>query len=412
MGKNRKNRKNNASASASKTRDDGMTDGVYMNDISEGESLKDDNPMYGSSSDQSLINAILNKAEKEKGGLSEEEIFGKDKDAPDKVCPKCGMELLGNSNYCIGCGMTVKPVKKGDDGKGDSLYDGYFHKGAGYGGGNAYVAREEALKKRRKKKKKNILEEDGLSGFLLRLIGITAGVLIGILVLRWYYAPKAQDITLYRECQVTKLANIKTISAGVPVTGINIVQNDKNDKNGKNGQAGLNGSNQNGSAQTGSSTANSTANSNAESKAKKKNQFFYGTFEVHAMGDRVEWMEETEEWDITGLEPNDVTYVINNLNILYEVYQNYIFMDYELTREETKVVMHFAYHNLNLPDNVKAMAQLGIIDRDAMEGKSGKEYFSYEKTLAELDFQGWNVDLPDGMIQTTPEAEKEQAYDQ
>ena len=306
-----------------------------------------------SNSDQALIRAILDRAEEKQGGLSEEEIFGKSADASKKVCPKCGMELVGKSNYCIGCGITVNPAQKNDDGSTDLLYDGSFFKGAGYGGGNAYVAREEALKKRRKKKKKNVLEEDGLSGFLLRFFGVMMGFLIGIFVLRWYFAPKAQDITFYRESKVTKIAHVKTISAGVTMARDSLVQKDKN------------GSFNDGKVQTGSTTANSTA----ASKERQKNQYFYGTYEIHATGDHVEWMEETEEWDITGLEPNDVSYVINNLNILFEEYQRYIFIEYELTREETKVVMHFVYHNLNLPDNVKTMAGLGVIGSEAVEGQ-------------------------------------------
>lgn len=37
---------------------------------------------------------------------------GDDKDKDVMVCPQCGMPLMGEERYCMGCGMNVQPVSK------------------------------------------------------------------------------------------------------------------------------------------------------------------------------------------------------------------------------------------------------------------------------------------------------------
>lgn len=349
-----------------------------MEDVSEGASLGDADPSYGSSPEQSLINAVLADANSGKKELSEEEVFGRKENDLGGVCPKCGMLLVGKSNYCMGCGMTVTPVSQNGKAEGEAKFDGAYLKGAGYGGGNAYVAREEEIKKRReKKRKKNLLEEDGLARFLLCFLGITVGVVVGVFLLKWYFAPKEQDIRLYREMKSTEYTGIFNIQTITP--------KDAEDSSGKD--------------KSGQSSRNSGGSLYGK---KKKNQYFYGTYDIHAMGDHVEWLEETEVWDIQDIDPNDVTYVINTLNLRYQEYQKYVFMDYEFVLEETRLVVHFAYRNLNLSDNVKTLVRLGVISEEVMDGIMGKEYISYLRIPKVLETEGWTRNMPEAMMTPTP----------
>lgn len=389
MGKNKKKPQKNSKANPKEiakvskpSRDSGETEGVHMVDVSEGDSLSDDNPMYASYDDNFLINAILSKDQEEKTPKATEDfIFGKKEDDPDKVCPTCGMPLVGKSNYCMGCGRNVNPVAKDSS----STYDGAYIVGAGYGGGNAYVAREEALKKRRKKNK-NISNETGLTGLLLKVFGVVLGFVIGIFVLRWYFAPKDISSTLYREVKVTKLANVRSIAAGVKTLS----------KDSNTNSAG-------GKKQNRQDAVDEPETPVVSAEQKHRNQHFYGTLHITAKGDRLLELEEEEIWDITGLDPNDVSYVINNINYQYEAYLNYIFIDYEIVREENKVTLYLRYRNLDIPGNVKNMVDLGVFGQEEMDGPAGKEYFSLRKAAAILTDEGWSEDMPKEMITPPPE---------
>ena len=211
--------------------EDGAAEAISMVDVDQGESLSDDNPSYGSYADNMLINSILqNDPAEGDRAASESLVFGKKSYDDSKVCPNCGMPLVGKSNYCMGCGKNVDPIKGSETSGRANPYDGAHIDGVGYGGGNAYVAREEALKKRRKKRKRNILEENGLAGFLMKFFGIVAGFIIGFLVLKWYFAPEDVAMTLYREAKVAKIANVKSIAAGTKSDSLDIF--------GRNGKTG------------------------------------------------------------------------------------------------------------------------------------------------------------------------------
>lgn len=349
---------------------------------------RDENSLVDADADDYLINYLLTPSEKE-DEVAAGEVFVDQSDDSDKVCPKCGMPLV--DRYCMGCGMNVKPVTENRTNHGSLAYSGAYVKGSGYGGGNAYVAREKALY-RKPKKKKNILEENGLAGFFLIFIGVAAGFLIGIFVLKMYFAPKSAEVILYREAKVTEIAGIKTIKAGksnpfeVPLE--DLTQKDGKKTSGKGNQTtdanGMGGTN----SASGQSSSTQKINRNPQ------NEFFYGKLTIQALGNKVVSMEEFEEWDTTGIDPNDVTYVINNLNHLYEKYQYQFFVENEITQEDKMVKVHFVFRNLDLQENRKALISLGVIDEMVTAGPEGREYISLEKLQEALDADGWSLKNP------------------
>lgn len=410
MGKKKRKVQNNSKESPEKKavaqavpdENDGQTEAVSMVNLEEGSSLSDDDPSYGSYDDGLLINAILKENPDDGLAASEDLVFGMRPADADRVCPNCGMPLVGKTNYCMGCGKNVDPLTgTGGPGVGNP-FDGSYIKGMGYGGGNAYIAREEALKKRRKKKKKNILEENGLAGFLLKLFGSLAGFLIGFFVLRWYFAPKDVSETLYREIKVIKIADVRSIAAGTKTISQDLLADDVNDRRDKNKQDKRNDQGQSGHENTEQTTNNALQ--------KQRNQNFYGTLLITARGDKVLELEEEEVWDVEGLDSNDVTYIINNLNYQFESLQNHIFIDFEIIWEDQLVTMRFAYHHLDLTENVKEMVSLGLISAEGLSGSPGKEYLSLPKALAMFDVEGWRTERPINMMTPSPgpdEAETE-----
>ena len=361
MGKNKKTKKNK--------------------ELSGKSALVDDNPMYGSNPDSTLIDMVLeSKSGSVSPAVSEKLLFGTKAD--DKVCPICGMILVDKSNYCIGCGKNVNLIE-GVTGGG---YRGGYVVGAGYGGGNAYVAREEALKKRRRKNK-DVLNETGLTGLLLKVLGVTAGVVIGIFALKWFFSPKDVEETYYREEKVIKLANVRSINAGVK----SLPQSSTGNKSARDGRSGNSEFDE---SMSGGSTQGEKVYS---AEQKHRNQHFYGTLHLTAKGDRVLGWDEEEIWDIRGLDSNDVSYIINNLNICYESYLGYVFIDYDIVREEDFVFMNFSYHNLDISENVRDMVALGIVNAEGVVGQSGKEYFSLQRLQKLLDDEKWRSTMPEDM---------------
>ena len=325
---------------------------------------------------------------------AEDLVFGRASGA-EKVCPNCGMPLVGKSYYCMGCGRDVKAdLKRKAEEEGTSMGSTYAP-GSGYGGGNAYVEREKALQERRRKKRKRKLsDESGLAGFLLKLFGVLAGFLIGVFVLKWIFAPKDSSMILYREAKVTRIAGIKTIAAGTKTIPMGVVKDKRPGASDENPQM-----------MTESSSQGTVSNGNI---VKQKNQYFYGTLQISARDDKILSMEEEEVWDVSGLDPNDVAYVINHLNYLYEAYMNYIFIQYEIEQEEDLVTIRFHYRNLDLLENAVAMVRLGLFNRESIVEKQGAEYLSLYKSLDYLDEDGWREEMPIAMETPgpTPDAEE------
>lgn len=362
MGKSKKARKKEKNTPLQ----DKLPESVEREDFAQEISLKDDDPMYCGGADNAMIDAMIAQSMKMDQAVSEDAVFGKKDNCKDKVCSKCGMALIGDSNYCMGCGMIVKPAYKGGY---DPLVNPH-HVGAGPGGGNAYVEREAALKNRQRNRKKKVTDNVENFSFLWVFLAVLLGFGMGILVLRWYFAPEDADLTLYREARVTRIADVKSLQAGTSH------------------EAGLLTF---GDAQAGQKQNKQNQTTQKAWDDKKRNQFFYGTMHVEATGDHITMMEETEEWDTTGLEETDVAYVVNHLNYLYEKYQNIIYIENEITREEHVVRIHFVYRNLNISSNVKELVRLGVFQRECMVGIEGKEYFSFLKMREALDWDGWRL---------------------
>ena len=86
-----------------------------------------------------------------------------------RVCPKCGMQLVGKNNYCMGCGKNIELSAEEESAAGV----GHARENnRGFGNrylNPEYLAREKAARQKRRQKK-NIFDESGLSLLLMLML--------------------------------------------------------------------------------------------------------------------------------------------------------------------------------------------------------------------------------------------------
>lgn len=291
----------------------------------------------------------------------------------DRFCPKCGLQLVGNSNYCIGCGEIVEP-------KTETFASDDDADGNGYGNGTINVNKEfnerfRAAQERRhqKKRKRNILEAGGLATTLLISIGVIVGVVCGIMLLKWYFEPKDQTVVLTMEQKVTEFAKVDHIDP--PKEKAFVEQLEEKDKSGKNG-----------------SSKDKDQNKKQGSDVKEADpefQKFYGTRTIQAKGDRVlEWTEE-QVWNVEKLDPNSVTYVVNRIRYEYQDFEDQAFINLEILQDEKTVTVRITFRNLSLEENVMNLARLGVIDENFVEKSGKKRFISLMRAVKLWKDEGW-----------------------
>ena len=296
----------------------------------------------------------------------------------NKVCPKCGMQLVGKNNYCMGCGvnvdLTVHDASLGNDGEKKVPYV----QGAGYGGGLDYLERLRVAEGRREKRKRrrNIFSEGGLATVLLLLLGSIAGLVVGLFLLKTYFGPKDVTKVFLREKKVVELANVehidppkeKEFNDGPTVLGTIDLRRKKDQ-----------------SAETMQEMPKSS-----KKEADPNKETFQGTITIWAYGDKVtEWKEE-EVWDVTGLDEDSVSYVVNRLHYQYdELYQGKIFVDFEIMQTPDVVTITTAFHHLELEANLMELARMNVIGTDQVVENGKTRYLSLKKTRKALDGDGW-----------------------
>ena len=298
----------------------------------------------------------------------------------NKVCPKCGTQLVGKNNYCMGCGVNVN-LDAGDGSPGkDGKFVQVYGNGTGYGNEKEYLERLLAAQKRReKKRKKNILSYGGMTSFLFIILGITLGVVIGLLMLRKSMEPKDQELTFRKDRKVTEIAGVTRIDppkaqefeGNVETTGT--IDKRKKPEGTDNGLSGPMGANE----------------ESSQKSADPARQFFHGTMSLQAKGSGITQWEEREVWDVKGLDPNSVSYVVNHLNYQYEKFQNVIFVDCEITQTEEEVVVWIVFRNLDVSENVIAMVDRNLIDPEVVVKSGGKTYVSLRRVTQMLENSGW-----------------------
>lgn len=291
-----------------------------------------------------------------------------------KVCPKCGMQLVGKNNYCMGCGVNVDLEKHdGSVAQGGFLSNGYG-KVSRFSEKEVVARLRAAQGKREKKQKKNILFEGGLTTVLFVMLALVVGVTAGVFALKWYFAPKESTVTFLREEKVTDFAGIERIDppkqrafVEIPDPKGNADKKKEKDKD-----------------------ANESSELNPQRKeANPEWQKFQETRTIHALGDKVLEWEEEMVWDVTDLDPNSVTYVVNHLYYQIDALRDHVFIEQEITRSEEAVVIHVAYRHLDLEENVIELARLKVIGSDQTMKAGGKRYLSLERTMKAFKDEGW-----------------------
>ena len=298
-------------------------------------------------------------------------------ESENKVCPKCGMQLVGKNNYCMGCGVNVDPYASDGSSGGDGSFVKVYGNGTEYSGPNGRLERmKKAQVRREKSRKKDILQEGGLASALLMLIGISAGVVCGILLLRWYFAPKEETVALHGEWKVVDYAGVDRIDP--PDEEAFADQPDEHGVIDRRNQE--------------SSTVRHTADGTAVRRADPERQKFKGTLVLESKGDAVTRWTEEQVWDVKGLDPSSVTYVVNNLNYHLDEFQEYIFIDCEIVQTSQEVTVRRTYRNLEIESNILTLARRGVIDAEVVKKSGGKRIISQKRLLEYLDGQGWKVD--------------------
>ena len=290
----------------------------------------------------------------------------------NRVCPKCGMQLVGKNNYCMGCGKNIELSAEEETAAGVG-----FARENNRGFGNRYlnpeyIAREKAARQKRRKKK-NILEESGLSLFLLLLLGLLLGVGIGAYMLSLYFAPKDMVVALQKKTPVTELARVDWIDP--PEDPLEAAfweaveqQNSKGEKK-----------------------ASKNSEKQVEQQKPQKLYYFLGEMTIYAKGDQVLSWEEEQIWQFNDANQNSVANVVNHLEQQGAPYLFSMVIDWNVTRDDQTVVLQKGVHQLDLKDNVVEAVSLGLIDRDAVVTVRGKDYVSLKKLLEILDLEEWKI---------------------
>ena len=289
-----------------------------------------------------------------------------------RVCPKCGMQLVGKSNYCMGCGKNIELSAEEENAAGVG-----FARENNRGFGNRYlnpeyIAREKAARLKRRKKK-NIFDESGLSVLLLLFLGLFLGVGIGVYLLSIYFAPKDEVVVLQKKTLVTELARVDWIDPPEDPFEAAFweaveLQNSKGEKK----------------------TSKNSVKQEEQQKPKKL-YYFLGEMTIYAKGDQVLSWEEKQIWQFEDVNQNSVANVVNHLEQQGAPYQFSVVIDWNVMRDDQTVVLQRGVHQLDLMDNVVEAISKGQLDKDTVVTLRGKSFVSLKKLLEALDDKEWKV---------------------
>lgn len=301
-----------------------------------------------------------------------------------KICPKCGMQLVGDKNYCMGCGVNVDLKKNAGSPDKDSPFVKVYGNGTGYGGGPESLERLLAAQKmRERRKKKNILSYGGRITFLFVLIGVTLGITLGVLALKWSMVPKSDVSTYYKNLKVTDFAGVTRIDPPKA--------KEFEDQTDESGPADL----RNTRIEDGKEAQMSANVETSDKEADPEKQFFLSTLTFKTKGNAIVEMDETEVWNVKDLNPNSVQYVVNHLNYKYEEYRDVTFLDCEISQNSDEVKVHLVYRDLDVEENVLSMLRLKLIEEGVVVQSMGKTYVSMRRMSQYLEGSGWKTEAQD-----------------
>ncbi|MBE5864500.1 MAG: zinc ribbon domain-containing protein [Lachnospiraceae bacterium] len=291
-----------------------------------------------------------------------------------RVCPKCGMQLVGKNNYCMGCGKNIELSAEEE-----TAADVGFARENNRGFGNRYlnpeyIAREKAARQKRRQKK-NIFDESGLSFLLLLALGLFLGVGIGAYLLSLYFAPKDGVVVLQKKTPVTELAGVDYIDPPEdPFAAAfwEAVEQQNSDGEKK-------------------SSKDSKKQAEQQKPRDQKTYEFHGEMTIFSKGDQVLSWEEEQVWRYADADRNSVANVVNHLEQQGAPYLFSVFIDWNVTQDDQSVVLRRGVHQLDLKDNLVEAVSKGLIDREAVVSVRGKNYVSLKKLLEILDLEAWEV---------------------
>lgn len=299
-----------------------------------------------------------------------------------KVCPVCGMQLVGRKNYCMGCGENVDLGEEDGSLASRGASANLYKNGTPYKNNREFQKRfQAAINKRERRMKKNVFAAGGLASVLLITFASIVGIVSGILALKWYFAPKEVTVVFWKDQKVVDVANVTRIDPPKE-QGFLIVPDPSEKKTQEEEEDPM----------------EVLLKKSGKRAADPEMEKFRGIRTLQALGDKVLEWEETQTWDVKGLDANSVAYVVNNLYYQYDEFRDKVFIDFELTQTEDEVIIYVACHHLDLEENLLELARMGVITSEETVTHGKERYLSLIKVKNIFFEENW---LEEGMAPKT-----------
>ncbi|MBP5670693.1 MAG: zinc ribbon domain-containing protein [Lachnospiraceae bacterium] len=276
-----------------------------------------------------------------------------------RVCPKCGMPLVEDSNYCMNCCETMDLPKTPEEKEAErSNASKYVNAEA--------ILREKIALQRRERHNRSVFARGGTSSMLLVMIGTLLGVTLGVLFLSWCFKPREKTVVLERKEPVTFFAGVEWVDPPsdepAPLTPEDLAKQKSSDRP-REGE-----------------------------KKEEEGYLFHCKLTIQARGDKVLSIVEENVWDISKVKPESVDHVVNALNFQAEPYQFSELVLWEVIREEDRVIVRKSYEGLENEETMQALVEEGVLDASWVEELRGKKRVSLQIMYAKLKLVGWKLE--------------------
>lgn len=261
--------------------------------------------------------------------FNERDVYGTSRDQSnrEKVCPTCGTPLMGKENYCMCCGMNVEPVDK-------ATYEHLKNEQSQ----NPDQSQYQGMSSNPYQNSYQGSYQSSGSSTPSRVVikeesGLGKMLLIAIMAI----AGVAAVFFLIMGIKDARKENIAIFTREIS-----------------------NGS-----------------------------QVVYETATIYAKGDKVNRMVDEASVDLSDMTQEQINFVIKTMNMGYEEYNKYSFINTEVVQVDKMVIAKLEYNYLNVEDNLSKMLEMNLLDIGRRSEVTYKDYISLKKTTESLKKEGW-----------------------
>ena len=267
--------------------------------------------------------------------FNERDMFGTSRDQNDreKVCPTCGTPLMGKENYCMGCGMNVEPIDK-------ATYDhlkNEQNQNMGQGQNQGQNQYQGMSSNPYQNSYQGSYQSSGSSTPSRAVIKEESGLGKMLLIAIMAIAGVAAVFFLIMGIKDATKENIAIFTREIS-----------------------NGS-----------------------------QVVYETATIYAKGDKVNRMVDEARVDLSDMTQEQINFVINTMNMGYEEYLKYSFINTEVVQVDKTVIAKLEYNYLNVEDNLSKLLEMNLLDIGRRSEVTYKDYISLKKTTESMKKEGW-----------------------